>query len=147
MLFGSAGVASGDLGFTRDGHLYVVGRGDDVISIAGRKVHAHDIERAVERFSEIRPGCSTLVSWLDDGRQRISLLVEPKTSADEYQRVADAAAKVAMSTGAVALDECVFLERGRLPKTPSGKIQRHRCRSLRESGRLSPLATISLAES
>jgi acyl-CoA synthetase (AMP-forming)/AMP-acid ligase II len=30
----------------------------------------------------------------------------------------------------VTLDECLFLARGSLPKTPSGKVQRFRCREL-----------------
>jgi fatty-acyl-CoA synthase len=49
-----------------------------------------------------------------------------------------------MSKAAVALDECVFLNRGQLPKTPSGKIQRHRCRRLLEQNRFAPIATVSL---
>jgi acyl-coenzyme A synthetase/AMP-(fatty) acid ligase len=30
----------------------------------------------------------------------------------------------------VRIEECVFLPRGQLPKTPSGKIQRYRCREI-----------------
>ncbi|MDT3397408.1 hypothetical protein RKE29_12240 [Streptomyces sp. B1866] len=50
-----------------------------------------------------------------------------------------------MAKGAVALDACVFLPRGGLPRTPSGKIQRHRCRQLLAAGRFAPLATVELS--
>jgi fatty-acyl-CoA synthase len=50
-----------------------------------------------------------------------------------------------MSKAAVAIDECVLLRKGSLPKTPTGKIQRHRCRLLLETGRFDPIATVELA--
>jgi fatty-acyl-CoA synthase len=49
-----------------------------------------------------------------------------------------------MAKGAVPLDECVFLRRNALPKTPSGKIQRYRCRQMLDDGRFEPLAVVSL---
>ncbi len=49
-----------------------------------------------------------------------------------------------MRKAAVSLDACLFLKKGTLPKTPSGKIQRYRCRLLLDEGRLQPLAAIEL---
>jgi acyl-CoA synthetase (AMP-forming)/AMP-acid ligase II len=62
----------------------------------------------------------------------------------DYQGTATEAAAVSMAKAAVAIDECVFLERDALPKTPSGKIQRHRCHALIRAGSFEPLATIRL---
>jgi fatty-acyl-CoA synthase len=140
--FRHGAVRSGDLGFLRGGELYVTGRADDVVSIAGRKVHAQEVEHAVERVEGLRPGCSTLITGTDGAAQRISLFLEPRATASDYQRIAEAAASAAMAKAAIAVDECVILDRGSLPKTPSGKIQRHRCRSLYETGQLEPLATV-----
>jgi fatty-acyl-CoA synthase len=133
-----------DLGFLRDGHLYPVGRADDVISVAGRKVYAREIENAIEGIDGVRRGCSTLISRKDGARTRLTLIIEPRNSRVDYRALAESAGAVAMAKGAVALDECVFLGRNDLPKTPTGKIQRHRCRHLLESGGFDPLATVEL---
>jgi fatty-acyl-CoA synthase len=135
---------TGDLGFVRDGHLYPVGRLDDMISIGGRNVYAREIETAVDMLDGVRRGCSTIVERPDDAA-RLTLCVELRDAGDDYRSLADRAASVAMAKAAVALDECVFLERGSLPKTPSGKIQRHRCRRMLSDESLRPLARIRLA--
>jgi fatty-acyl-CoA synthase len=135
---------TGDLGFVRDGHLFPVGRMDDVLSVAGRKVYAREIESSVDRIDGVRRGCSTLVAHHDGSQPRLTLFIEPKNVDLDYVDMADAAATVAMSKAAVALDQCVFLNRGQLPKTPTGKIQRHRCRRLLEQNRFAPIATVSL---
>ena len=135
-----------DLGFVRDGVLYPVGRTDDVISVAGRKVYAREIESAVDGLDGVRRGCSTLVGHHDGTHFRLTLFMEIRHSAD-FRGVAEQAASLAMAKAAVALDECVFLDRNSLPKTPSGKIQRHRCRQLLDAGRFEPLATVDLTPS
>jgi fatty-acyl-CoA synthase len=136
-----------DLGFVRDDYLYPVGRVDDVISISGRNVYAREIESAVDALDGVRRGCSTLVERRNGGAPTLTLLVELKHGLDDYRALAEHAASVAMAKAAVAVDECVFLEKGSLPKTPSGKIQRHRCRLMLDVERLEPLATINLAGS
>ena len=133
----------GDLGFVHDGVLYPVGRIDDVISVAGRKVYAREIETAVDGLAGVRRGCSILVGHHEGARFRLTLFMEIQRGAD-YRTLAEQAASVAMAKAAVALDECVFLGRNSLPKTPSGKIQRHRCRQLLDAGRFEPLATVAL---
>ncbi|HEU0087096.1 MAG TPA: AMP-binding protein [Pseudonocardiaceae bacterium] len=137
-------VATGDLGFVRDGYLYPVGRIDDIISVGGRKVYAHEVENAVDLLDGARRGCSTLVARYA-GKLRFTLLVELKVGGCDYQALAEQAAALTMAKAAIALDECVFLERNSLPKTPSGKIQRHRCRQMLDAGRFESLATIELA--
>lgn len=136
-----------DLGFVRDGVLYPAGRVDDVISISGRKVYAREIEAAVDALEGVRRGCSTVVDTYDGTGQRLTLLVEVRDAdADgDARRLAEAAAGIAMAKGAVALDRCVFVERGSLPKTPSGKIQRYRCRQLLEADRLARVAEVEVA--
>jgi fatty-acyl-CoA synthase len=137
-------VRTDDLGFVRDGYLYPVGRVDDVISIGGRKVYAREIENAVDGLSGIRRGCSTLIERRDSGGTALTLLMELRDAEANYRGLAEEAASLAMAKAAVPLDECVFLQKDSLPKTPSGKIQRHRCRQMLASGRLEPLATIDL---
>lgn len=136
---------TGDLGFVRDGHLYPVGRLDDVISIAGRNVYTSEIEAAIDDLDPVRRGCSAIVEAGEGARSRFTLLVELRGPLHDYQALAGDAAAVARAKAALALDECVMLPKGSLPKTPSGKIQRHRCRHMLESGRFDPLAVVELA--
>lgn len=137
-------VLTGDLGFTREGYLYPVGRVDDVLSVGGRKVYSREIENAVDALDGVRRGCSTIVERRDGSSSSLMLFVEIKDGLDDYHSLAERAASVAMAKAAVALDTCVVLQKGSLPKTPSGKIQRHRCRQMLDTGRFEPLATIEL---
>ena len=47
---------SGDLGFVRDGELYVIGRKDDLIIVAGKNIYPGDIEEIVGGDLRIRDG-------------------------------------------------------------------------------------------
>jgi acyl-CoA synthetase (AMP-forming)/AMP-acid ligase II len=136
---------TGDIGFVRDGHLYPVGRMDDVLSIGGRKVYAREIESAVDDLDGVRRGCSALVDTHDGGRQRLTLILELTGTRADAGDLARQAAVLAMSKAAVALDRCVFLAKGAVPKTPSGKIQRYRCRLMLSTDEFEPVHTVDLA--
>ncbi|MGV9674194.1 AMP-binding protein [Nocardia sp. NPDC003482] len=138
---------TGDLGFVVDGHLYPVGRSDDMISVAGRNVYLREVEKAIEEADELRFGCSTLVDAQLPGRSRLTLLLETGGARIDHDAVARRAATAAMSAAALTLDECVFLRRNALPRTPSGKIQRHRCRQLLAEGGFAAVATVQLQQS
>jgi fatty-acyl-CoA synthase len=142
--FADGALRTSDLGFIRDGYLYPVGRVDDVISIAGRKVYAREIENAVDSLPGVRRGCSTVIGQSAGARFRLILFVEVQRRDQDYRTLAERAASLAMDKAAIALDECVFLGRNSLPKTPSGKIQRHRCLQYLDTGRFEPLATVQL---
>lgn len=142
--FRDGALHTSDLGFVKDGHLYPVGRTDDLISIAGRKVYAREVESVVDGIDGVRRGCSTLVAHRSGSAQRLTLFIEVSGKDTDYRDVAAAAASAAMSKAAVSLDECVFLGRDSLPKTPTGKIQRHRCRNMFDAGRFDPLAVVDL---
>lgn len=135
---------TGDIGFLHDGELYVVGRADDLISVGGRKVYTSEVECALDELDTLRKGCSVLVDVVVDDRSRLVLLTEPRRRQLDFQAVADEAADVARRTSGVAVSECWFLERGVMPRTPSGKIQRFRCRALVSGERLATIARVSL---
>ena len=132
---------TGDLGFMRDGHLYPVGRLDDVISVAGRSVYTREIEAAVDALEGVRPSCVAVLEA--PSSHRLVLALELSRIDVDHRALAEECAAIALAKAGVALDECVFLRKGRLPKTPSGKIQRHRARQLLDVGRLEPIAVVS----
>ncbi|MBQ1121042.1 AMP-binding protein [Streptomyces sp. B15] len=137
---------TGDLGFVHKGEVYFVGRADDLISVGGRNVYTSEIESAIEALGPVRKGCSALVDVADGGISRLVLLLEPKRRSDDFRLIAGRAATVAREKSGIALAECVFVERGHLPRTPSGKIQRFRCRAALgpDGGELKTLARVPL---
>ena len=119
---------TGDLGALVDGELYVIGRIDDILIVAGRNVNARDIEANLSAVAGIRPGNCVLVQE-DRGRSGIVLLAETHPGAD-FTAIAREARRISRDTAGVPIDACVFVGAGSLPKTPSGKVQRFRCREL-----------------
>lgn len=139
-------LATGDLGFQRDGELYVVGRSDDLLSVAGRNVYARELESAVERLEAVRNGCCTVVDAPSGPTTRLVMLLEAKQdTSSSYVEIAGAAARIAAAKAGVSISECLFLAKGALPKTPSGKVQRFRCRALVLSDQLAPLKRVPIA--
>jgi acyl-CoA synthetase (AMP-forming)/AMP-acid ligase II len=68
---------TGDLGFMRDGQLYVTGRIKDVIIVAGRKHYPQDIELTVEQsHAAIRKGCCAAFSIEVDDEERAVVVAE-----------------------------------------------------------------------
>jgi fatty-acyl-CoA synthase len=144
--FRNGELATGDLGFLHDDKLYVVGRSDDVLSVAGRNVYAREIEAAVDLFDAVRSGCSTVIDVGVESRSRLVMLLELKEEVVDYRRLAIAASRTAKRKAGVLLDECIFLPKGMLPKTPSGKIQRFRCRHMLAEEELEPLERVALRQ-
>jgi fatty-acyl-CoA synthase len=102
--------------------LFVVGRGDEAIIVAGRNVFPDDIESAVEHES-IRRGCIAAVSAPDGG---LAVVVEPSSamSTTELQTACRGIRTAAASQTGVSPATVAFVPRGSLPKTPSGKLRR-----------------------
>jgi fatty-acyl-CoA synthase len=121
---------TGDFGFIRDGELYVVGRKDDMIPVGGRNIVAGEIESRINSDPRVRSGSCVLVDVDLDGKRELVVLVEPATVDIDFERTAQAMRRTAAEVAGIGVRECIFLPHGSLPKSPSGKIQRFRCRSL-----------------
>jgi acyl-CoA synthetase (AMP-forming)/AMP-acid ligase II len=121
-----------DLGRIVDRQVYIAGRADDVIVVGGRNLFAPDLERAIGTVEGIRRD-NALV--LDDQEGRYLVVAERRSAHDPaltaQQVRATLVRRVALGPSAV-----IFVARGSLPRTPSGKPQRHRVRALREAGGL-----------
>ncbi|MBH8567023.1 amino acid adenylation domain-containing protein [Nostoc sp. CENA67] len=124
---------TGDLGFIKDGELFVTGRLKDVIIIRGRNHYPQDIELTVEQsHPALNPGCGAAFAVEIDGEERLVVVQEVERS---YLRKLDVNQVAADIRKAVAQQHelqvygVVLLKTGSLPKTSSGKIQRHACRS------------------
>lgn len=135
---------TGDLGFVIDGELYVFGRSDDMLAVGGRNVYARDVESAMLEQAPIRRGSCAVVDVPADKHTRLVVLAEPLEPEGDFKQLAASLGSVAASTARLRIDECLFLPRGALPKTPSGKVQRFRCRQIALGGEDDVLARIRM---
>ncbi|HEY0640684.1 MAG TPA: amino acid adenylation domain-containing protein [Pseudonocardiaceae bacterium] len=128
---------TGDLGLlTADGELAVTGRIKDLIVVRGRNVYPQDLEHAVEeRVAGVRPGCSAAFPVDVNGEERVAIACEV---AGEPASDTAAAIRQVLTEAAEVSPAAVVLMRPRaIPKTSSGKIQRHACRRAFLAGDLS----------
>src|SRR5262249_33951336 len=68
---------TGDLGFIKEGELYVTGRLKDLIIIRGVNHYPQDIERTVEKcHPALRPGCGASFSYEIEGEEHLVIVQE-----------------------------------------------------------------------
>jgi fatty-acyl-CoA synthase len=120
---------TGDIGFLDGEQLYVLGRSDDMFVVAGRNIHAGELEALMMREPGVRPGGCALID-LHGQSDRVICVVETETDFSAHDQLARAISGIALSHAGIRVRECVFVARGALPKTPTGKVQRFRCREL-----------------
>ncbi|MGF1495533.1 MAG: alpha/beta fold hydrolase [Elainellaceae cyanobacterium] len=123
---------SGDLGFLRDGELFVTGRLKDLIIIRGLNHYPQDVELTVEQcHPALRLGNGAAVSVEVDGEERLVIAHEIKRSALRRLQVAEVVNAIRQAVGehhTLQPYAILLLKTGSIPKTSSGKIQRHACR-------------------
>jgi acyl-CoA synthetase (AMP-forming)/AMP-acid ligase II/acyl carrier protein len=131
---------TGDLGFLRDGALYVTGRLKDLLIFRGQNVYPQDIELTLElALPEVRPG-ATAAFASDEETAGVVVVAELERgnvpTADELARVA----RQLRESHEIPLRHLVLVRRNTVPKTTSGKIQRQKCKTEYERGEYVALA-------
>jgi acyl-CoA synthetase (AMP-forming)/AMP-acid ligase II/acyl carrier protein len=130
-------VRTGDLGFVRDGQLYITGRLKDVIVIRGRNHYPQDIEQSAE---EAHPAVLMGAAFALDGEAGERLVVVHQL--DRQFRDADMDQITRSIRRSIVehheLDPyaIVLIRQTSLPITSSGKVQRALCRQQYEDGEL-----------
>ncbi|HEV2436434.1 MAG TPA: fatty acyl-AMP ligase [Verrucomicrobiae bacterium] len=142
---------TGDLGFMKDGELFVTGRLKDLIIISGRKFYPQDIEMTVEQsHPALRPACCAAFSVDGTGEEQLVIAaeVEPRyqpavrhppdgearahpngRSPLDVEAVVRAIRRAVAEEHDVRVHKVVLLRAGRIPKTTSGKVQHHACQA------------------
>ena len=133
---------TGDLGFVRDGALFVTGRLKGLIIIRGQNYYPHDIEATVQRSApDLRAGAGAVFSIEVEGQERLVVVQElgrhrrqePRQTVEQIRQAV--AEEHQLPPYAVCL-----VKLGTVPKTSSGKIQRRACRAQFLEGRLETIA-------
>ncbi|HEY2740197.1 MAG TPA: condensation domain-containing protein, partial [Thermoanaerobaculia bacterium] len=134
---------TGDLGFLQDGELYVTGRRKDLIILRGRNHYPQDLELTAERaHGALRPGGGAAFSVEVRGEERLVVVFEAERHslaalpALGLEEVAAAVRQRFAEEHEVQLYELALIRPASLPRTSSGKVQRHRCRELYLEGGL-----------
>src|SRR5207248_9733905 len=129
---------TGDLGFLIDGELFVTGRIKDMIIVRGVNRYPQDIEMTVERASErIQPQGVAAFAVDMAGRERLIVVAEvERTRRSDWSDVIAAVRKAVTAEHELPPDAIILVRFGSIPKTSSGKIQRHACRDEFLSGSL-----------
>lgn len=136
---------TGDLGFLRNGELFITGRLKDLIILRGVNHYPQDIERTVRSAHEhVRKGAGAAVVVGEEGSERLVIVQEAARLRDlDFQPIVDAIRKKVASVHDLAVSGIVLIKSRSIPKTSSGKIQRHACRDGYLAGTLPALATWS----
>lgn len=126
---GRSWLRTGDIGFLHEGELFVTARLKDLVIIRGRNHAPEDIERAVEEaHPAVRPGCVAAFSVEHDGEERLVVALETRSEGTVRQLVTDAV-RMRLAEDGLRVWRVQLLERGAMPKTSSGKLQRHVARA------------------
>ncbi len=122
---------TGDLGFLSEAELFVTGRLKDLLIIRGRNLYPQDIEATVARcHPALRAGGGAAFSVDVAGEERLVIVHEVNQRiALEPDVIADQMRQAVSESYEVQLYAVVLIKSGTLPKTSSGKIQRHACRA------------------
>jgi acyl-CoA synthetase (AMP-forming)/AMP-acid ligase II len=128
---------TGDLGFMEQGELFVTGRIKDLLIIRGRNYYPQDIEETVQSVHpELRKGCGAAFEVLRDGHAKLVVVqeVERRCRTLDVNQVAGDIRQAIAERHGLQIHDLELLEYGSIPRTSSGKVQRHRCRLAYESG-------------
>ncbi len=133
---------TGDLGFIYDGQLFVAGRLKDMIIVRGVNRYPQDIELTVEQSHEIMQ--SGLVAAFADtagDRERLIIAAEVQRREDtDLEKVMMSIRRDVTQLHELPPDAVILVRFGTLPRTSSGKIQRHACRQEFQRGSLKVVA-------
>ena len=129
---------TGDLGFIDQGELFVTGRLKDMIIVRGVNRYPQDIEATVESASDrLRAGASAAFGLDFEGRERLVIVCEVERGRhQEWHAVLDAIRSEVTAEHDLPPDAIYLVRAGSVPKTSSGKIQRHACRQHFEQDKL-----------
>ncbi len=135
---------TGDLGFLRDGELFVTGRLKDVMIIRGRNHYPQDIELTVETaHGALQANAGAAFTVEQSAVEHLVIVQEVKRlqlrnlQPDE---IIWAIRKAISEHHELQVSTICLLKPGSLPKTSSGKVQRQLCRTRFETNSLATVA-------
>ncbi|MFJ4192152.1 amino acid adenylation domain-containing protein [Kitasatospora sp. NPDC089509] len=134
---------TGDLGLLRDGELYVTGRLKDLVIVRGRNHYPQDIEQTVAAVHPaLRANCGAAVQVELAGAAELVIVHEVSRDHQDgdLPALARAVREAVAEAHGVRPAAVVLIRAATLPRTSSGKVQRHVCAASYREGALTALA-------
>ena len=132
---------TGDLGFMRDGEIYLTGRLKDLLIINGSNHYPQDIEATVEAASaDVRDTFVAAFPVERDGAERLVVAAELGRRAADSTAVMAAIREAVSREHGLACDVVVLWPKGSILKTSSGKVQRRACKAAFLANEVEPIA-------
>ncbi len=137
---GDLGILSGILS---GGELFVTGRIKDLIILRGRNHYPQDVELTAQRsHPDLRPDNGAAFAVEIEGEERLVIVQEvERRRRNGLEELAAAVRRAVAEEHEVQPYEVVLVRTGTVPKTSSGKVQRHACRAQYLAGELTVLLT------
>ena len=132
-------VRSGDLGFMHRGELFVCGRLKDMIIVRGVNRYPQDIEATVEScHSSTRSGGAAAFALTRWDREHLVIVceVDRGRKSRNWDDVFDSIRAAITEEHELPPDAIVLVRGHSIPKTSSGKVQRHACKNEFENRQL-----------
>jgi acyl-CoA synthetase (AMP-forming)/AMP-acid ligase II/acyl carrier protein len=129
---------TGDLGFFRDGELFVTGRLKDVIIIRARNHYPQDIEQSAEEaHPAVLPGAAFALE-ADEGDERLVVVhqIDRQYRDANMDDVVRSIRRAIVEQHELDPHAIVLIRQTSLPITSSGKVQRNLCREQFLAGEL-----------
>jgi acyl-CoA synthetase (AMP-forming)/AMP-acid ligase II len=123
---------TGDLGYRRDGELFVTGRAKDVIIVRGVNYHAADVEAAALDAAGRSAGAAAAFELDIEPEPCVALVLEVRGRPDP-SLAAEVRASVLARTG-LRLGIVALVPPRSVPRTSSGKVRRSACRDALMAG-------------
>ena len=123
---------TGDRGFLRAGELFITGRIKDVIIIWGRNHYPQDIEYSIQQSHQaLRLDCGAAFTIEIENQDKLVIVQEVERtylSKLNINEVFSAIREAVALHHALQVYAIALIKPASIPKTSSGKIQRHACR-------------------
>jgi acyl-CoA synthetase (AMP-forming)/AMP-acid ligase II len=133
---------TGDLGFLHDGELYLTGRTKDVLILRGHNLMPHELEwlaeEAIGGGGAQRCGAFSIARG-SAGEEPVLVLEVDSRSQENLEELEREIRQRIGRALSLPLADLVFVRRGKIPKTTSGKVQRRQLRQQYLDGELEAL--------
>ncbi len=134
---------TGDLGFVADGELYFTGRIKDLLIIRGQNVMPHELEWLAEGVTGGGGAQRSGAFSITRGREGEQPVLVVETGERDPEKLVAQEKEIRSRVGrylGLPLADLVFVRRGKIPKTTSGKVRRRELAGLYRDGRLERLS-------
>ncbi|RLE27784.1 MAG: hypothetical protein DRJ65_01810 [Acidobacteria bacterium] len=130
---------TGDLGFLADSELYLTGRTKDVLIVHGQNLMPDELEQLADGVTGGGGLMRSAAFSVAAGAQGESVVLVVETSQTDSPSLQGLEQEIRSQIGrqiGLPLADVVFVKRGRIPRTSSGKVQRSEIRQIYIDGAL-----------